>query len=195
MVAPGEETWALLHDEAGRLRRLVQDLQELSRAEARQLPLHIRPAIPAALVAQALARIAPQFAEKDIALASDVPTDLPPVQADADRIIQVLINLLGNALRFTPPGGTVNVRTARMDGAIAFQITDSGVGITPEHLPHLFERFYRVDKARSRALGGSGIGLTIAKALVETHDGRIWAASPGLNQGATFSFTLPIAPG
>ena len=91
------------------------------------------------------------------------------------------------------PGGTVNVRTARMDGAIAFQITDTGIGIAPSHLPHLFERFYRVDKARSRALGGTGIGLTIAKALVEVHDGRIWAASPGLGQGATFCFTLPIA--
>ena len=195
VVAPGAETWALLHDEVGRLRRLVQDLQELSRAEARQLPLHIRPVDPAALVAQALARIAPQFAEKGIVLTSDVSADLPTVQADADRIIQVLINLLGNALRYTPPDGTVNVRTARMDGAIAFQITDTGVGIAPEHLPHLFERFYRVDKARSRALGGSGIGLTIAKALVEAHDGRIWVTSPGPGQGSTFSFTLPIASG
>ena len=195
VVAPGAETWALLHDEVGRLRRLVQDLQELSRAEARQLPLHIRPVDPAALVAQALARIATQFAEKGIVLTSDVSADLPTVQADADRIIQVLINLLGNALRYTPPDGTVNVRTARMDGAIAFQITDTGVGIAPEHLPHLFERFYRVDKARSRALGGSGIGLTIAKALVEAHDGRIWVTSPGPGQGSTFSFTLPIASG
>lgn len=195
VVAPGAETWALLHDEVGRLRRLVQDLQELSRAEARQLPLHIRPVDPAVLVAQTLARIAPQFAEKGIVLTNDVSADLPSVQADADQIIQVLINLLGNALRYTPPDGTVNVRTARMDGAIAFQITDTGVGIAPEHLPHLFERFYRVDKARSRALGGSGIGLTIAKALVETHDGRIWVTSPGSGQGSTFSFTLPIASG
>src|SRR5262249_7073598 len=147
--------------------RLVQDLQELSRTEARQLPLHMRPCLPAELAEQALARIAPQFAEKGIVLSSDVPADLPAVQADADRIIQVLINLLGNALRYTPSGGTVRVSAERGDGAVAFHIADTGTGIAPEHLPHLFERFYRVDKARSRALGGSGIGLTIAKAIVE----------------------------
>jgi len=193
VVAPGAETWALLHDEVGRLRRLVHDLQELSRAEARQLPLHIRPCHPAELVEQAMARIAPQFAEKGIVLTSGVPADLPAVQADADRIIQVLINLLGNALRYTPSGGTVRVSAERQDGAVAFHIADTGIGIAPEHLPYLFERFYRVDKARSRALGGSGIGLTIARALVEAHEGRIWATSPGPNQGTTFSFTLPIA--
>jgi len=193
VVAPGAETWALLHDEVGRLRRLVQDLQELSRAEARQLPLHMRPYHPGELAEQAMARIAPQFAEKGIALTSDIPADLPAVQADGDRIIQVLINLLGNALRYTPSGGYVRVSAERQDGAVAFHIADTGIGIAPEHLPHLFERFYRVDKARSRALGGSGIGLTIARALVEAHEGRIWAASPGPNQGTRFSFTLPIA--
>jgi len=195
VVEPGAETWALLHDEVGRLRRLVQDLQELSRAEARQLPLHIRPCHPAELVEQAVARIAPQFAEKGNMLTSDVPAGLPAVRADGDRIIQVLINLLGNALRYTPEGGVVRVSAERTDGAVAFHVADNGLGIAPEHLPHLFERFYRVDKARSRALGGSGIGLTIAKAIVEAHDGHIWAISPGLDNGATFSFTLPIAPG
>jgi signal transduction histidine kinase len=193
VVAPGEETWALLHDEVSRLRRLVQDLQELSRAEARQLPLQRRRCHPIELVEQAVARIAPQFAEKGIVLTTDVLADLPTVQADSDRIIQVLINLLGNALRYTPEGGAVGVSAEREDGAVAFHIADTGVGIAPEHLPHLFERFYRVDKARSRALGGSGIGLTISRALVEAHDGHIWAASAGHGQGATFSFTLPIA--
>ena len=192
VVAPGEQTWALLHDEVGRLRRLVHDLQELSRAEARQLPLHMRACQPAELVEQAVARIAPQFAEKGIRLTRDVPAGLPAVQADGDRIIQVLINLLGNALRYTPEGGAVRVSAERKEGGAAFHVADNGVGIAPEHLAHLFERFYRVDKARSRALGGSGIGLTIAKAIVEAHDGRIWASSPGPDQGATFSFTLPI---
>ena len=105
----------------------------------------------------------------------------------------MLINPFGNALRYTPPGGTVRVSAEQQDGAVAFHVADSGIGIAPEHLAHLFERFYRVDKARSRALGRSGIGLTIAKALVEAHDGHIWATSTGLDQGATFSFTLPIA--
>ena len=194
VVEPGAATWALLHDEVGRLRRLVQDLQELSRAEARQIPLHIQPATPTVLVAQALARVAAQFVEKQITLTNLVPADLPMVQADSDRIIQVLINLLGNALRYTPPAGAVRVSAEQRDGAVAFHVADSGIGITPAHLPQLFERFYRVDKARSRALGGSGIGLTIAKALVEAHDGRIWAESQGAGQGATFSFSLPVTP-
>jgi signal transduction histidine kinase len=194
VVAPGDATWALLHDEVGRLRRLVQELQELSRAEARQLPLHQHPCDPGELVGQALARLRSQFAEKDIKLNNAVPSGLPVVQVDRDRIIQVLINLLGNALRYTPPSGSVRVSAERQDGAVAFHVADTGIGIAPEHLPHLFERFYRVDKARSRALGGSGIGLTIAKALVEAHGGQIRATSPGLGHGATFSFTLPIAP-
>ncbi len=193
VVAPGAETWALLHDEAARLRRLVQDLQDLSRAEARQLPLQLRPCPPAELVDQAVRRIASQFTEKDVTLTTDVPADLPAVQVDTDRIIQVLINLLGNALRYTPAGGSVQVCAERQQDAVTFQVADTGIGIAPEHLPHLFERFYRVDKARSRALGGSGIGLTIAKAIVESHDGKIWAISAGPEQGATFSFTLPIA--
>jgi len=193
VVAPSAETWALLHDEAGRLRRLVQELQELSRAEARQLPLQLRPCPPAELIDQAVRRIASQFAEQGVTLTTDIPAELPPVQADADRIIQVLINLLGNALRYTPAGGSVQMRVERQHGAVAFHVADTGIGIATEHLPHLFERFYRVDKARSRALGGSGIGLTISRAIVEVHDGQIWAASNGTGQGATFSFTLPIA--
>jgi signal transduction histidine kinase len=193
VVEPGPETWAVIHDEVRRLRRLVQDLQELSRAEARQLPLKFQPVAPRALIEQAVSVIAPQFAEKGVALSHEVALDLPTVRADPDRIQQVLINLLGNALRHTPPGGTVSLRAEPAARVVTFHIADTGSGIAPEHLPHLFERFYRVDRARSRALGGHGIGLTIAKALVEVHDGSIWAASPGLGQGATFSFTLPRA--
>ncbi len=193
VVEPGAETWALLHAEAGRLRRLVHDLQELSRTEARQIPLHQRPCDPGELVGQALARIQPQFAEQAIELTPAVAADLPPVQADPDRIIQVLINLLGNALRYTPAGGSVEISAERQGAAVVFQVADTGIGIAPEHLPHLFERFYRVDKARSRSLGGSGVGLAIARAVVAAHDGEIWAASPGLGHGATFAFFLPVA--
>lgn len=193
VVAPDTATWAVLHEEAARLRRLVQDLQDLSRAEAHQIVLHRQPHRPMALIEQAAARIAPQFAEKDVALQVNVPATLPPVQADADRVLQVLINLLGNALRATPPAGSVQVSAALQNEQIVFQVRDTGVGIAPEHLTRLFERFYRVDKARSRQLGGSGIGLTIAKALVEAHGGRMWAASAGLGQGACFSFSLPLA--
>jgi signal transduction histidine kinase len=192
VVAPSEETWALIHDEVGRLTRLVGDLQELSRAEARQLALHTQPIAPGELIARAQARLAPQYDEKGVALITEVSSELPAVQADPDRILQVLVNLLGNALRATPAGGQVRVRARLERDALVVEVCDTGVGIAPEHLPHLFERFYRVDKARSRTLGGHGIGLTISKALVEAHGGQLWAASDGLGSGATFTFTLPL---
>ena len=132
VVSPSAETWALLHDEAGRLRRLVQELQELSRAEARQLPLQLRPCSPAELIDQAVRRIASQFAEQGVTLTTDIPAELPPVQADADRIIQVLINLLGNALRYTPAGGSVQMRVERQHGAVAFHVADTGI-VLKEH--------------------------------------------------------------
>lgn len=193
VVPPTDETWVVLNDEVGRLRRLVEDLQTLSRAEAHQIPLAFQPTDPADLVAQACARLAPQYADKNVTLNSQVAPHLPLVQADADRILQVFVNLLGNALRATPPGGHVQVRAEHAPGAVVFHITDTGIGIAAEHLPHLFERFYRVDKARSRAVGGSGIGLTIASALVAAHGGTIHATSDGLGQGATFTFALPCA--
>jgi signal transduction histidine kinase len=148
---------------------------------------------PAIVATQAVARLAAQFTDQGVLLTNAVPPGLPAVQADPDRVLQVLINLLGNALRYTPAGGQVRLSAAPQGAAVVFAVADTGSGIAPDHLPHLFERFYRVDKARSRAQGGSGIGLTIAQAIVEAHGGQIAAASPGLGQGATFSFTLPIA--
>jgi signal transduction histidine kinase len=191
VITPSEEIWALIHDEVGRLRRLVSDLQELSRAEAKQLILHRSPQQPAALIARARARLAPQYDEKGVALRVELAPDLSPVLVDPDRILQVLVNLLGNALRATPAGGEVRLRAHADAVGVRVAVIDTGVGIAPEHLPHLFERFYRVDKARSRTLGGHGIGLTISKALIEAHDGRIWAASEGPGRGAIFTFTLP----
>ena len=194
VVQPTATTWAVLHDEVGRLTRLVQDLQDLSRAEAHQLPVSPSPHAPSELANAAVARLMPQFREKGIHLVVQVPPTLPPVLADPDRITQVLINVLGNALRYTPQHGTVTVTAERSDPSVSFHVADTGIGIASENLPHVFERFYRVDKARSRALGGAGIGLTIAKALVEAHGGQIWATSAGLGHGATFSFSLPLAP-
>lgn len=192
VVEPSEATWALIHDEVGRLKRLVSDLQELSRAEAKQLVLHLAAVQPAALIAQARARLAPQYAEKGVELCAEVSPEFPLIEVDADRILQVLVNLLGNALRATPAGGRVEVRARVELAELTIEVADTGVGIAPEHLPHLFERFYRVDKARSRALGGHGIGLTISKAMVEAHGGRIWASSDGPGAGSTFGFTLPL---
>ncbi|HEX8966247.1 MAG TPA: ATP-binding protein, partial [Chloroflexota bacterium] len=124
----------------------------------------------------------------------DVPDRLPRVMADMDRLVQVLTNLLSNALRYTPAPGRVGIQvTYAGGGEVSIAVCDTGVGIAAEHLPHVFERFYRVDKSRSRALGGSGIGLTIARAAVEAMGGRMWAESEGQGRGATFRFTLPVA--
>ena len=108
--------------------------------------------------------------------------------------MQVLTNLTGNALQYTPEGGRVTIIAKRINGEVEISVRDTGIGIPPEHLAHIFDRFYRVDKSRSRqAGGGSGIGLTIARALVEAHGGRIRAESAGEGQGSTFTFTLPVA--
>jgi signal transduction histidine kinase len=128
-----------------------------------------------------------------VRLQVDSPDDLPQAWADPERIIQVLLNLLGNALQYTPSGGQVTVRAQREGREVIIEVQDTGIGIAAEHLPQIFERFYRVDKSRSRTGGGSGIGLTIARHLVEAHGGRIWAESPGLGKGSTFTFTLPLA--
>jgi len=196
-------TFLLVQREVARLQRLVHDLEELSRAEAGQVPLDPRAVAPADLVRAAADRLRPQFEDKGVSLhddAADGSTELaevlPQVRADASRIIQVLLNLLGNALQYTPSGGQVTVRAWRVrrhGREVVIVVQDTGIGIPAEHLPHIFERFYRVDKSRSRPGGGSGIGLTIARHLVEAHGGRIWATSPGPGQGSTFSFTLPVA--
>jgi histidine kinase len=112
---------------------------------------------------------------------------------DASRITQVLVNLMGNALQYTPSGELVTVQAWAEPREALVAVRDTGAGVAAEHLPHLFERFYRVDRSRSRAGGGSGIGLTISKYLVEAQGGRLWAASPGIGQGSTFTFTLPLA--
>lgn len=194
-VVPAEpETFHRLHREAARLQRLVNDLQELLRVEAGQVPIHLRRIEVQDLMDAAAARLRPQFDDKGIALDVDVPPGLPPVLADPDRIGQVTTNLLGNALQYTPAGGRVTLRARREQSAVAIAVIDTGIGIAPEHLPHLFDRFYRADRSRARASGGSGIGLTIARYLVDAHGGMIRAESAGPGQGSTFTFTLPIAP-
>jgi two-component system sensor histidine kinase BaeS len=193
-VLPAEaETFQQVHREADRLQRLVQDLQELSRVEAGAFELNLQPTPVSRLVETVMARLGRQFEDKGVVLETDVSPDLPPVQADEDRIGQVLLNLVGNALQYTPAGRWVRIRARRQGDAVLVAVEDAGIGIAPEHLPHVFERFYRVDKSRSRAGGGSGIGLTIAQHLVEAHGGEIQATSDGLGRGSVFSFTLPVA--
>ena len=189
-----DETFQQIHAEADRLNRLVDDLQELSRVEACAYQLDIRPVDVSLLMQTVTKRLAPQTESKRISLDLDLSPDLPPVLADEDRAIQILTNLTGNALQYTPEGGRVDISAKRLNNEIQISIHDTGVGIPAEHISRIFDRFYRVDKSRSRASGGgSGIGLTIARALVEAHGGRIWAESAGNRQGSTFTFTLPTA--
>jgi histidine kinase len=187
-------TYQQIHAEADRLARLVDDLQELSRVEAGAYPLEIRPVSVAALVDTVLNQFRSQAAAKGIELGSQLQPGLPPVLADRDRITQVLTNLVGNALQYTPAGGKVTILSSRNQELVQFSVSDTGIGIPAVHLPHLFTRFYRVDKSRSRQSGGgSGIGLTIARHLVEAHGGRIWAESAGEGQGSSFKFNLKVA--
>ena len=192
LLPANEESYSQIYREADRLERLVNDLQELSRVEAGAYELHLAPSSAGALIDQTIERLGRQYQEKGVTISKLVAPDLPPVLVDEDRISQVLINLVGNALQFTPAGGRVQIKASSIAGWVQIEITDTGIGIPGEHLPHLFSRFYRVDKSRSRQIGGSGIGLTIARHLVEAHQGRIWAESPGADQGSTFAFTLPV---
>jgi histidine kinase len=188
------DTFNQIHHEADRLSRLVDDLQELSRVEAKAYSLDLRSIAVSNLVQTTVKRLSPQATAKRIAFRSNLPADLPPVQADEDRITQVLVNLVANAIQYTPEGGEVTISAARQADEVHISVKDTGIGIPPEHLANLFTRFYRVDKSRSRnAGGGSGIGLTIARHLVEAHGGRIWAESKGDGQGSIFTFSLKIA--
>ncbi|MDQ3237421.1 MAG: ATP-binding protein [Actinomycetota bacterium] len=195
VVEPSEETWALLYGEAERIRRIVDDLRRLSHAEAGQLDLEITIVSPAEAVGIAVERMAPLFDEKGVELENAAPENLPPVSADGDRVVQVLTNLLGNALRHTPAGNRVAVEAEPRENAVVFWVKDTGAGIPAGDLPHVFERFYRAEKSRSRseARGGSGLGLAISRALIEAMGGRIRAESPGPGKGARFSFSLPLA--
>ena len=193
VLSEGEETYQQVLKEATRLQKLVRDLQELSRVEADTFVLEPKPLEVIHLIETTRLRLAQQFQEKKVELITEIGEDLPQVLADEDRIGQVLLNLLGNGLQYTPAGGWVRVSASLTSEYVRVMIEDSGIGIKPEHLPHVFTRFYRVDKSRSRVGGGSGIGLTIAKYIVDASGGSIYAQSSGEGKGSTFTFTLPIA--
>lgn len=193
VLPTSSEEIASLRDEAALLKRLIDDLRLLSLAEAGQLKLERTSTDLGALIESALDHARPQAEASGVKLDTDIAANLPLVNADADRIRQVIGNLLSNALRHTPHDGRVTVRTAlgaKDRSSIRVEVIDMGSGIAAEDLPHVFDRFYRADKSRSRSSGGSGIGLAIVKQLVEAHSGQVGVESqPG--HGTTFSFTLP----
>lgn len=186
------ETIAMLREQTGRLVRFSEDVAALAKAEESRASIAPTSVDPAALVETAVSAAADRFTAKGVTLSADVGSDLPAVWADPHRLGQVLGNLLDNALRHTESGGRVDVAAATDHGNLTISVTDDGDGILAEHVPHLFERFYRVDAARDREHGGAGIGLAIAKALVEAHGGHITAESRGPGTGATFTMTLPV---
>ncbi|HWQ14735.1 MAG TPA: ATP-binding protein [Roseiflexaceae bacterium] len=187
--------------EVDALTQLVDELHELSQIESGRLALQLAPAELAPVVARAIERIRPQAGRKGLHIAASLPTDLPLALLDSERVGRVLLNLLHNAVKFTPEGGEIRVAASPLavpplghpPGAwLLVQVADSGTGIPVEDLPRIFERFYKVDRARTREAGGTGLGLAIARHLVEGHGGRIWAESAE-GRGSSFFFTLPTA--
>ena len=171
------------------LTQMVEELLELSRIESGRVPLRLAPTAVAAVVAPVVERLRPQAERAELALTVNVPADLPLVLIDGPRVQQVLGNLLHNAIKFTPAGGTIAIDAREADGALLVRVTDDGVGIPAGDLPRIFERFYKADRARSG--GGTGLGLAIARHIVQAHGGQIWARSKE-GEGSRFYFTLPV---
>jgi signal transduction histidine kinase len=186
------ETYEAMHIQAQHLNRLIEDLRTLSLADAGQISLVRRPVEPRGLLEHTVLAYLPAAESRDISLSVVENEDVQPVSVDPDRLLQVLGNLVGNALRHTPNGGRVVLSAARANGEVLLQVRDSGPGIPVEDLPHIFDRFYRGDKAR-QSDGASGLGLAIARSLVEAHGGRITAEN-ALGGGALFTIALPFSP-
>ncbi|HEX2204078.1 MAG TPA: PAS domain S-box protein [Longimicrobium sp.] len=179
-----------IRDLARRMQRLRQDLLDVASIESGRLGIEWDRWDPAGVAREALEAFAPLAAEKGVALEDEVSDGLPALEGDRERVLQVLANLLGNAVKFTPAGGRVTLRVEPGDDEVRFAVADTGPGIPPEHLGHVFDRFWKV-RAANRT--GAGLGLAIARGIVEAHDGRIWVDST-LGEGSTFYFTLPLRP-
>jgi two-component system phosphate regulon sensor histidine kinase PhoR len=170
--------------------QIVQELLELSRIESGQVPLQLKPTHVRSLLMRPVERMRFQAERAGITLSLDYSEDLPLVLADAERIEQVVVNLLHNAIKFTPPDGRIHVSAIREGDFIVFGVEDSGAGIASQDLPRIFERFYKADRARAGS--GTGLGLSIARHIVEAHGGRIWVESVQ-GEGSRFFFALPLA--
>jgi two-component system phosphate regulon sensor histidine kinase PhoR len=188
--ATAQDFLARADAEVDRLVLMVEELLELSRIESGEVPLAREPVEMAAVVSQAAERMRPQAERQGIELSLDLPPDLPRVTGDADRLERAAVNLIQNAIKFTPGGGSIRISAAALDGAVEVAVRDTGAGIPPEDLPRVFERFYKAD--RSRGGRGSGLGLAVVKHTVEAHGGRVVAESE-LGRGSTFRFTVPVS--
>jgi len=190
VTAPRPEVIESLHEEAMLLSHLVDDLQDLTLSESGRLTLQRQSVDPHALLSSAALALRPRASDAGIDLVVQAGSDVPRVDADPQRIGQVLRNLVANAVQYTPPGGTITLAVRRQADTVAFEVRDTGCGIEPEHLPNVFERFYRADPSRARSTGGAGIGLAVVKQLVEAHDGTVGVTSTR-GAGSCFVFKLP----
>lgn len=190
LLKPSAERFTIMHNEAQHLQRLVDDLRTLSLADAGELPLNKRDVAAGELIQLATAAFSHQAEQQNITLTVHAGPDLRMVHADPDRLLQVLSNLLSNALRHTPPHGRITLSTRVEHDQVTLSVQDTGPGIAPEHLPHVFERFYRVDSSRHQEQHESGLGLAIAKSIVEAHGGTMQVKSV-VGAGSTFSVILP----
>lgn len=182
----------IIYSDSDRLARLVDDLLDLSKIESGRLKMDIKRCSILSIVKRVVAGLSNQAKAKSIAIRIDISKDIPQILADEVRIAQVLLNLIDNAIKYNRESGTVTISAKDKGKFVQIDVSDTGPGISEKDLPRLFERFYRVDKARSRQLGGTGLGLSIVKHIIEAHKGKVWAQST-LGQGSTFSFTIPKA--
>jgi len=194
LTGPTPEVVAGLQTSVAHLRHLVEDLRVLSLADAGELQLDVEPVEVGKLVHEVVNRVQGTARAKDITLDVRLPDAPLMVSSDDQRLAQVLLNLLSNALQHTPPDGQVTVDARQVEGEIHVRVQDTGKGIPAKDLPHIFDRLHRADRARSRDTGGSGLGLSITRSLVEAHGGRIWAHSTE-DEGSAFTFALPLNPG
>jgi two-component system phosphate regulon sensor histidine kinase PhoR len=182
----------IIREHASRLARLTEDLLKLSRIEAGQLKLEFRPVSVTQLIESCVETAHLKAVPRQLALNVHVPEGLPPVRGDANSLQEVLQNLLDNALQYTPAGGKIDVSVASSDGRVVITVSDTGIGIPQVEQERIFERFYRVDAARSREAGGTGLGLSIARHIMEAHGGRLWVES-AVGEGSRFHFSIPVA--
>ncbi len=183
----------VIHRETVRLSRLIRELLDLAQMEARKTVWELHPIEVSELINRVLFKLQPQLEQHRISVKVRIPSALPLMLANEDRMEQVLTNLIENAVRYSPPGKEVNITASSQDGVIQVTVADEGPGIPEEDLPHIWERFHRVEKSRSRSLGGTGLGLAIVKQIVEAHGGRVGVESTP-NQGSAFSFWIPAVP-
>jgi two-component system phosphate regulon sensor histidine kinase PhoR len=179
-----------MHVEVDKLAQMVNELSELSRIETGELPLKLAQVDVTEILERATERLRAQADRAQLSITLDIPSNLPRVKADEMRVEQVLVNLVHNAIKFTRPNGKIVVSVGLKDGVVWVSVSDTGIGIPSDELGRIFERFYKVDKARSG--GGTGLGLAIAKHIVQAHGGNIWVESEE-GKGSTFTFSLPIA--